>query len=454
MDPVSPYNIIIACSLIVIVSFLFSGFSRRTNIPSVLLLIGLGIILKAVIDAQNIELGFDFGSVLPLLGTVGLIMIVLEAALELELRRDKLMAIGKALVIALLGLLGSTWLAAMIIEWQIEGMDTLHAWLYATPLSILSSAIVIPSVNGLSTKKKEFHIYESTFSDILGIMQFTFLEGMIESGAQEGTINFSISFVMTVGFSIAASYALIFIFQNIKTSVKLFLLISILLLLYALGNKLHLSSLLVILVFGLTIANMRVFFRGRLGKWLNFDQAQRVYEGLHVVTGETAFIVRTFFFVIFGITIVLSHLLYLDVAIISGLILLSIYGFRFLVLYGFLGRDIMPQLFVAPRGLITILLFTKIKPEHQVDTFEPGILLFVIIMTGLIMTFAMIYDKQRTGKAVGKALETAIGYGKWKAPSVESVVEKESGAGQGGEANAHGHGHGHGHSAAEQKLES
>ncbi len=430
MENIDYYSIIIAGSLIVIVSFLFSGFARRTNIPSVLMLIGLGIGIKAVMDAYDYELGFDFQSVLPLLGTVGLIMIVLEAALELELRRDKLMAIGKALVIALIGLLGGTWLAAMILEWQIEGMDTLHAWLYATPLSILSSAIVIPSVGGLSSKKKEFHIYESTFSDILGIMQFTFLEGMLEKGAVEGATDFTISFFLTIGFAIAASYALIFIFQNIKTSVKLFLLISILLLLYALGNKMHLSSLLIILFFGLTIANMRVFFRGRLGKWLNFDRAHTIYEGLHVVTGETAFIVRTFFFVVFGITIVLSHLLFLDVAIISGLILLSIYGFRFLTLYLFLGRDIMPQWLTAPRGLITILLFYKIPKEHMVDTFEPGILIFIIITTGLIMTFALIYDRQRSGKAIGKAMENVVGYGRWKVPTVEGVAEegKENGA--------------------------
>lgn len=430
------YPLIIACSLIVIVSFLFSGFARKTNIPSVLMLIGLGIVLKVILDAQGIDNTEGFNSVLPLLGTLGLIMIVLEAALELELRRDKLLAIGKALIIALVGLVGSTWLTALILEWHLDDMDTIHAWLYATPLSILSSAIVIPSVGGLSSKKKEFHIYESTFSDILGIMQFYLIEGLIEKGPQEGAIEFSVSLVLTILFSVTASYALIFIFQNIRTSVKLFLLISILLLLYALGKEMHLSSLIIILVFGLTIANMKVFFRGKLGKWVDFDKAKNIYHGLHTVTAETAFIVRTFFFVIFGLTIVLSHLLYLDVAIVSGLILLSIYGFRFLYLYAFLGRDIMPQLFTAPRGLITILLFTSIPDELAIPSFEPGILLFIIITTSLIMTIALIVDKQRTGKAIGKAQATPIGFSKWKAPSVEEAIAQQEGE-------AHGESEGH-----------
>ena len=61
----------------------------------------------------------------------------------------------------------------------------------------------------------------------------------------------------------------------------------------------------------------------------------------------------------------------------------------------FLGSVILPQLFIAPRGLITILLFYAIPARAQVPGFEPGILLFLIIGTSLIMTWALIRDKQQ-----------------------------------------------------------
>jgi short subunit fatty acids transporter len=61
----------------------------------------------------------------------------------------------------------------------------------------------------------------------------------------------------------------------------------------------------------------------------------------------------------------------------------------------FIGKDILPQLFVAPRGLITVLLFYAIPAEAQVANFESGILLFVIIATSLVMTWAMIKDKKK-----------------------------------------------------------
>ena len=56
---------------------------------------------------------------------------------------------------------------------------------------------------------------------------------------------------------------------------------------------------------------------------------------------------------------------------------------------------VLPQLFIAPRGLITILLFYAIPEAAIVPGFEPGILLFIIIGTSLIMTWALIRDKRK-----------------------------------------------------------
>ncbi|MEM9918167.1 MAG: cation:proton antiporter [Bacteroidota bacterium] len=423
MEILTSYNLIIEASLIIILSFSFGELARKTNIPSVLMLIGLGIVLKFALDAIGNE-GIDFFPILEVLGIVGLIMIVLEAALELELKREKYLAIAKAFGIALIGLLLSTWVAALILHQFIPDMPMDKAWVYATPLSILSSAIIIPSVSGLKEAKKEFHIYESTFSDILGIMVFYFLVGELDPSRHSGGLaSFGGNLLLTIVISIVASYLIVLIFQNIKSHTKLFLLIAVLLLLYALGKKMHLSSLIIILVFGLLIANIRLFFRGFLGKWLDFRKAKEIYEGLHVITVETAFVVRTFFFVIFGITITLSSLFNLNVALVSGLIILSIYLIRFVILRLFIGKDIHPQLYVAPRGLITILLFYAIPEEAQVPGFDSGILLFIIISTSLIMTAAMVSDKQRSEQAIRKAMENPVGFERWKAPTIGEVTE-------------------------------
>ena len=66
---------------------------------------------------------------------------------------------------------------------------------------------------------------------------------------------------LTIIFSVFLSYIIIYAFQNIRGHVKLFLIIAILLLIYAIGKLFHLSSLIMILVFGLILNNYRLFFK-------------------------------------------------------------------------------------------------------------------------------------------------------------------------------------------------
>lgn len=399
MEILTSYNIIIGAAIIIILSFWFTGIAKKTNIPSVLMLIVLGVILKFAMD-YFVDEEIDYMPSLEILGTIGLIMIVLEAALELELKRDKIIPILKSMAIALLGLVASAWVATLILYNTIEGMSMTSAWLYAIPLSILSSAIIIPSVSGLGDKKKEFHIYESTFSDIMGIMMFYFMIGGLDPEHAVGGAEFGLTTILTIVIALIASYAIILIFQKIKSQAKLFLLIAVLLLLYAIGKKFHLSSLIIILIFGLVIANVKLFFPGKTAIFLEKDKIDQIYHELHIITLETAFVVRTFFFVIFGLTIILSSLVSISVVGISLLIIASIYAIRFVILRVFIGKDIFPQLFIAPRGLITILLFYSIPKEGKVENFDSGILLFVIIATSLLMTWAMIKDKKKMGTAL------------------------------------------------------
>jgi len=135
--------------------------------------------------------------------------------------------------------------------------------------------------------------------------------------------------------------------------------------------------------------------------------------------------VRTFFFIIFGITILLGSLLSIKVILVSALILASIYGLRFILFQLFLGKDIYPEVYVAPRGLITVLLFFAIPAELQVASFDNGILLFVIIATALVMTWAMI---RANDKDVGdEVLEMLSSQKEPEAPNTQ--LDPEPGAG-------------------------
>ncbi len=387
-----PYVLIITASLVLVLSFFFNLVSQRTNIPSVLLLIVLGVLMAQLLNAFGLK-DLNFMRLLELLGIVGLIMIVLEAALDLEISQEKLPLIWRSLLVATICLIFSIVSISYIIHFLLD-VDFWRSTLYATPLSIMSSAIIIPSVENLIGPKKEFMIYESAFSDILGIMVFYFLISLIEEGGRSAGFQFVGSFFVTIIVAFASSYLIVFIFKDLKSHTRLFLLIAILLILYSAGKLLHLSPLLIILIFGLALANHQLFFKWFKNDWLEGDDAiQKIEKEFHLITLETAFVVRTFFFVIFGMSIELSSLISVNVLLFSIAVLLALYAVRYIVLLICSPKHIVPEVYIAPRGLITILLFFNIPLAHSIPNFQNGILLYVIIISSLVMTFGLIRHK-------------------------------------------------------------
>ena len=391
MQLIDPYYTLIALSITLILSYIFNLISAKTNIPSVLLLILLGVLLKQMAQWFDIQMGEALFNILEILGIVGIILIVLEAALDLELRRERWPIIWKSFVVALLALIFSAFACVYIFRIFLDIENFFTAMVYAVPLSIMSSAIVIPSVGGLEHDKQEFMVYESTFSDILGIMLFYFLLENAETTEKTAIfLGVTSNIVITIGLSVVISYALVLIFQKLETEVKLFLLIAVLLLLYSIGKLFHLSSLIIILVFGLILNNHQLFFQGFLKKMVDTRAVYSILHNFRMVTMESAFVMRTFFFVIFGITISIGSLSDVTVALISFLLVGIFLLIRFVLLKVIVKKDILPQLFIAPRGLITILLFFSIPSELQISNFNSGILLFVVLITSFAMTFALV----------------------------------------------------------------
>ena len=391
------YHYIIIFSLTIIISYFFNIYAKKTGIPSVLMLIGLGVLINYVLSSF---VGVEKPNLFPILkviGVFGLILIVLEAALDLSLVKEKISLIIKSTLVALLGLVGTAYFSTEALVLFVDGMDIITGLIYTIPLSILSSAIILPSVEDLNEDKKEFMIYESTISDILGIIAFYAVLSLVGADSNEGVYGEVFgNLIFTVVFSIIISYLLVYIFQNIAGHVKLFLLIAILLLLYAVGKMFHLSSLVMILIFGVILNNYKLFFSGGLASLLNIDRVEHILNDMKVITAESAFVVRTFFFIIFGWSITLSDLFSLKVVGIGVCILVIIYLIRALFLFLFQGKDIFPQLFLAPRGLITILLFFAIPEETRNANEEiEGVLLFIILTTCLIMSWALVIQKNK-----------------------------------------------------------
>jgi Kef-type K+ transport system membrane component KefB len=388
--------LIIVCCLVVL-SYLFSILSKVIKIPSVLLLLFAGIAFRFLGDAENIQVNFP-AKLIESLGVVGLIMIILEAGLDLKLGKEKLKLIRDSFFSALVILvLSAALLTGILYFWMQEPAE--KCLVYAIPLSIMSSSIVIPSIHPLTENKKEFLVYEASFSDILGILAFNyFTDDDVLTWHSAGM--FGLNLVVSILLSLVLSFILFLILAKTKLNIKFFLIFSLLVLIYAGGKLMHLPSLIIILVFGLMINNREKIRIRFLQKYFPVDEVESIRTLLHSITAESSFLIRTFFFILFGYSISLQFLKEPEVIYVGSLIVIALFVIRLLYLRFFVRTNIFPESYFIPRGLITIVLFYKIPAPFKLSSFNDGILFYVILTTSIIMTLGMLFYKKRPDQVV------------------------------------------------------
>jgi Kef-type K+ transport system membrane component KefB len=379
--------------LLIIFSYLFDAFARKTKFPAVILLMFTGIVVRVIASANGYdELGF-LDDLIPVLGTIGLILIVLEGALELDISKEKSVLILKgffaALIILILNIASLQWVFVQLFQ-----MDPQLATLSAIPLAIISSAVAIPSAASLLNQDREFIVYESTFSDILGIMIFNYAIRQFE--AQQDLIGATplgslfLQILGVVVISLAITYVLYRLIRQIHHHVKFFLILALLILVYAFGKLFHLPALVTIFIFGIFLSNVKSLLPNFLKTYLDLDQTEKELHEFHILTAESTFIVRTFFFLFFGFSIQLTDfnspkpLLY-GILIIAIIMILRYLYFTVTTL------KFKPSslVYMSPRGLISILLFIQLKEVSFIDLrnspIDERVLLFVILSSMLIM---------------------------------------------------------------------
>jgi Kef-type K+ transport system membrane component KefB len=394
-------EILISLSLIIVLSYIFDFFASKIKLPAVVLLLLLGVGLKLTASFLGTDVAVyesKIKAILPLLGTLGLIFIVLEGALELEINGSKKTILFRTLSSALIVLLGSVAVIWALLYYGFH-QDMYMSMLNAVPLSVISSAIAIPSVSTLRGYEKEFVIFESSFSDIIGVMVFNFI-------LTNAVINFSsflhlgYELVLIIVISIVATICVGFLFEKLGQHKKFILLLAILILFYGIAKHFHLSALVLIFIFGLFAGNNEFFINRVLRQKFKMQVLQKEIHQFQSFIIEFAFVIRTFFFVIFGLSINFSGLMTPRNMLLAGIIVVIVFLIRFI--YFRITKDDKDNLlwFVAPRGLITILLFFTIPDTMKLDIVNQDVLLLVILTSILVLALGSMLTAKKSGEEV------------------------------------------------------
>ena len=382
--------IIISICTLLLIAYIFDLTSSRTRIPSVILLVFLGWLVQQGSVLMKIILP-DLTPLLPILGTLGLILIVLEGSLELEFNNSKIPLIKKSFVIALIPIMTLSFSLAWLFSW-FGGSSFKDALLNAIPFSVISSSIAIPSVRDHSKGDKEFVVYESSFSDIIGILFFNFM-------AFNSTINlasfanFGLQLLVIIAVSFIATIGLSLLLSKIDHHIKFAPIVLLIILIYEISKTYNLPALLFILLFGLFLGNLDELKRLKWMHRLKPDELDlEVYKFKELIT-EATFLVRSLFFLLFGYLMQSAEILNTDTFKWALIITGVIFSIRAILLKLF-RFSLVPLVYIAPRGLINILLLISILPEKMIGLVNKSLMIQVIFLTAFVMMIGSIITKR------------------------------------------------------------
>lgn len=376
---------LLALSGLLVVAYLLDVFGRRFRLPSVVLLIASGIVARQLMDRFGLHLGF-VELLLPVIGTIGLILIVLEGALDLEVKRERAGLIAKSSAAAVLGfgatLAAFAWLfhAAIPFPWPV-------AVLAAMPFAVISSAVAIPSAAGLPNPAREFVVYESSLSDIIGVLVF-YAWLAAEGSVDEFVAELAGGGVMSLLAALVAAPGLFYLINRVEGHVRFLPLLAGLVLLYALGKALHLSPLILILVCGLLLNNPHLLewnARLRALHTPGYDKTLGEFKG---IVAELTFATKSIFFLMLGYWTDMNHMTDWRAWAIAIVIIACIYASRFLILGVLRIADLRRLVWLAPRGLITVLLFLTAADTGQIEGFPFGAVMLVVLATATATALA------------------------------------------------------------------
>ncbi len=384
--------IIISLCLLLLISYMFDVSSPKTKIPSVILLLIVGWAVRQAADFFGISIP-NLSPILPIIGTVGLILIVFEGALDLELNRSKKKLIISSISMSLIPMLVLSIGIGLAFD-AIFGVEFRRGLLNAVPFAVISSAIAISSAKNLLPKDREFVIYESTFSDIFAVVLFNFI---IRNEVIDGNsfVVFGWQLILILVITVIATLGLSLLMSKIRHRVKFVPIILLIILIYTIAKEYHLPALIFIFILGLFIGNLDKFKRFRFVDKLQPEIMVKEVVKLNDITTEITFSIRSLFFILFGYLINTHELLNAKTFIIAtgilvGIIVLRIIGLKIA------RQNLNPLLYIAPRGLITILLFITIPDTERISMVNNSLVIQVIVLMALFMMVGLMISKRQT----------------------------------------------------------
>ena len=431
--------ILIALGLLIFFAHIFGAAFPKTRIPSVLLLMLIGLLLGPVTGLINPA---SFGTAGSVFTTITLICILFQSGTTLDLK-----VLGKSIGPALLATLLNFFLIlgiSLLLGTYLLHLNIIQCCFLGAALGGTSSAVVIPMVNQLKPSEKAATILnlEAALSDIVClIIAMSLLESFGTGDIDASHIAWDIVLNMlgSIAIGIVVGYAWIVILKNLLSDLSntMFTTFALAFIIYGLTNLIGLNGGMAILAFGIATAN---YHMSPIAKKSFTDRAESMSLNANDRNfySEIVFILQTYFFVYVGISIRFNNWHYLLVgALFTALMFATRFvSMTFMGKKGLSRRDRRLLRVLGPKGLVAAVLSSlplqwalktnasakMIEACQAIQDVAYATVLFSIITCSLII---VITEKKQQGGDEQEEEEAAVEEAAVQ-PAPETDVEAEA----------------------------
>ncbi len=391
--------------LIILAGFAGKALFRKTRVPDIPLLLGIGVVLGPVLDLVSSEALLPLA---PYVGTIALLMIMLEGGMNLDVDRVVRQLKWIFLLTSLAFLLATAGIAAVLHFYT--GMSIPLSLILGAALGCTSGAVVIPLVQDMrmSGNTRTLLTLEAALGDTLAVVLVLFLIRYIKAPIADTGLQVSllVSAFLWAGLlgGVGGVLWVRFLARVGRMPLSYMLTMAAILLLYAACEMIHASGVFAVLVFGMAMTNAESIMKKMPTKnqydWDATDFA--LHDTIGWFHDEVTFIARVFFFVYLGMLLDMSGFTPMVIVASCGIVLL-VYLTRYLAtrIVGWLGRRQPPFergviTGMAPRGLASAVLATLPSAAGITET-ESFIqyAIFVIVATNAILTVSAFRSERR-----------------------------------------------------------
>ena len=351
--------VLIGLGLLIFFAHIFSATFSKTRIPSVLLLMLIGLVIGPITGLLTPD---DMGQAGSIFTTITLICILFQSGTSLELKTLG-KSIGPASLITTVNFIVMMGIGLLLGLVMLK-LSVIQSCFLGAALGGTSSAVVIPMVNQLKPCDKASTILslESALSDIICLIVAMSLFESFDSGSVDTAkilkqILLTMLFSYTIGVVVGYLWILALKQWLKKMDNSMSTTFALAFIVYGITDLIGLNGGMAILAFGISVAN---FHMSPLVRRSIAERAENftLNENDRNFYAEIVFILQTYFFVYIGMSIRFNNLYHI---LVGFIFVLLAFGSRFITM-AILGkkdysvRDRRLLRILGPKGLVAAVL--------------------------------------------------------------------------------------------------